>query len=103
MLVDMAARGLTGKQASSVLDLAKITVNKNSIPFDTTSPAVSGGIRLGTPAVTTRGMKEPEMRTIAQLIDRALVAPEDSAVIEKVAAEVEQLTKKFPLYPELKF
>ncbi len=102
MLVDMAARGLTGKQASSILDLARITVNKNSIPFDTTSPSVSGGIRLGTPAVTTRGMKEPEMRTIAQLIDRVLTAPDDAAAAAKVAEEVEQLTKEFPLYPDLK-
>ncbi len=102
MLVDMTAKGLTGKEASSALDLARITVNKNAIPFDTSPPAQSGGIRLGTPAVTTRGMKEPEMQKIAGLIDKVLAGMAKEGVIEQVVQEVEQLAQKFPLYPELR-
>jgi len=102
MLVDMTAKGLTGKDASTALDLARITVNKNAIPFDTSPPAKSGGIRLGTPAVTTRGMKEPEMQKIAGLIDKVLTGIGHQEVIEQVVQEVEQLAQKFPLYPELR-
>ncbi len=101
MLVDLTVKGITGKQASSALDLARITVNKNAIPFDPSPPAVAGGIRLGTPAVTTRGMKEAEMRTIAELIDKVLSGMDQQGVIEQVIRDVEALAKRFPLYPEL--
>ena len=102
MLLNLAVRGLTGKIASAVLGQARITVNKNAIPFDTTPPAVAGGIRLGTPAVTTRGMGELEMKTIGALIDRVLSGINDPAVPEQVARDVEKLADRFPLYPELK-
>ena len=101
MLVDLAVKGLTGKEASTALDKAGITVNKNAIPFDPTSPMVGGGIRVGTPAVTTRGMKEAEMQQIAGFMDKVMNAMTDAAVAEQVARDVEQLANKFPLYPEL--
>ena len=101
MLVDVSVKGHTGKDASDILDHVKITVNKNMIPFDKGSAMKPSGIRLGTPAVTTRGMKEPEMKRIGELIAQALAAPADESNLEKVRREVEELTKKFPLYPEL--
>jgi glycine hydroxymethyltransferase len=100
MLVDLSARGLTGKDAQEALDRAWITVNKNTIPFDTKSPMVTSGIRIGTPAVTTRGMKEPEMAEIARLIDRVLGKLGDAATEAAVRGEVQALTARFPLYPE---
>jgi len=100
ILVDLTPRGLTGKEAQEALDRAWITVNKNTIPFDTRSPMVTSGIRLGTPAVTTRGMKEPEMVQIAELIDRVLSNPGSATVEAAVRAEVQELTNRFPLYPE---
>jgi glycine hydroxymethyltransferase len=99
MLVDLRNKGLTGKVAENVLNAAGITVNKNTVPKETQSPFVTSGIRIGTPAVTTRGMKERDMETIAGLIDRVLVAPEDLAVAEKVKGEVRELAGRFPLYP----
>lgn len=101
MLVDVSVKGLTGKDASDVLDRVKITVNKNMIPFDKGSAMKPSGIRLGTPAVTTRGMKEPEMKQIGNLIAQALTQPVDETNLSKVRRGVEELTKKFPLYPEL--
>ena len=100
MLVDVFSRGITGKVAEAALGKAGITVNKNAIPFDQNPPMVASGIRVGTPAVTTRGMREPEMETIAGLISRALQAPEDDRALGMVRAEVETLCRKFPLYPE---
>jgi glycine hydroxymethyltransferase len=100
MLVDMAGQGLTGKEAELALEKANITVNKNVIPFDTKPLTVTSGIRVGTPAVTTRGMKEPEMRTIGRLIANVVRAPADEKVIQQARAEVLGLTDKFPLYPE---
>ena len=100
MLVDLTALGITGKDAQEALDRAWITVNKNTIPFETRSPMVTSGIRIGTPAVTTRGMKEPEMRLIADLIDRVLRQIGDAGVEAKVRIEVQELTTRFPLYPE---
>jgi glycine hydroxymethyltransferase len=100
MLIDLRNRGLTGKVAEQALDAAGITVNKNTVPRETQSPFVTSGIRIGTPAVTTRGMREGEMQRIAALIDRVLKAPEDGATIESVRGEVRQLTAAFPLYPE---
>ncbi len=99
MLVDLRNRGLTGKVAEKVLDAAGITVNKNTVPKETQSPFVTSGIRIGTPAVTTRGMKEPEMNQIAGFIDRVLTAAEDSSVAEAVTEEVREMTSQFPLYP----
>jgi len=100
MLVDLTAKGVTGKDAQEALDRAWITVNKNGIPFDTKGPTVTSGIRLGTPAVTTRGMKEPEMARIATLIDRVLTNLGNTSVEAAVRAEVQELTAGFPLYPE---
>src|SRR5881227_1290680 len=100
MLVDVFSRGITGKAAEAALGKAGITVNKNAIPFDQNPPMVASGIRIGTPAVTTRAMKEPEMGTIAEFITRALKTPEDDTVLAAVRAEVEGLCRKFPLYPE---
>jgi glycine hydroxymethyltransferase len=101
MLVDVTVKGFNGKQVQELLDKVKITVNKNMIPFDKESPFKGSGVRLGTPAVTTRGMKEKEMELIAELIDETLKAPADEANLARVLARVEALTKKFPLYPEL--
>jgi glycine hydroxymethyltransferase len=100
MLVDVFSKGLTGKLAESALGKAGITVNKNAIPFDQNSPMVASGIRIGTPAVTTRGMREPEMDLVAELITRALATPEDERALAVVRHEVEALCRKFPLYPE---
>ena len=97
MLVDLRPKGLTGKLAEQLLDRAGITVNKNTIPDDPESPFVTSGIRLGTPALTTRGMGKPEMRRIATLIDRVLVGKDD-ATIDKVRSDVEALARAFPLY-----
>jgi glycine hydroxymethyltransferase len=101
MLVDLRNRGeeMTGKLAEQALDKAGITVNKNTVPNETRSPFVTSGLRIGTPAVTTRGMKEPEMRRIADLIDRVLRAPEDGKVIRDAREEVRELASEFPLYP----
>ncbi len=100
MLVDVFSKGITGKVAEAALGKAGITVNKNAIPFDQNPPMVASGIRVGTPAVTTRGMREAEMETIGELIARALKAPDDEAALGMVRAEVETLCRKFPLYPE---
>ena len=83
------------------LEKAGITVNKNAIPFDQNPPMVASGIRIGTPAVTTRGMREPEMDVVGELITRALKATDDDRALGMVRAEVETLCRKFPLYPEL--
>jgi len=100
MLVDVFSRGITGKAAEAALGKAGITVNKNTIPFDQNPPMVASGIRVGTPAITTRGMRETEMDQIASLIARALAAPDDDRAIGIVKDEVERLCRKFPLYPE---
>ena len=100
MLVDVFSKGVTGKVAEAALDKAGITVNKNAIPFDQNPPMVASGIRIGTPAVTTRGMREPEMDVIADLISRVLTAPSDDRTLGMVRTEVRQLCKKFPLYPD---
>lgn len=100
MLVDLTERQLTGKDAQEALDRAEITVNKNTIPFDTKSPLVTSGIRIGTPAVTTRGMREAEMAQIALLIDRVLSHLGSAAVEAQVRGEVQELTSRFPFYVE---
>jgi glycine hydroxymethyltransferase len=99
MLLDLRKSELTGKVAQETLDKARITVNKNGIPFDTRSPFVTSGIRIGTPAVTSRGMKEPEMAQIGDFIARALGAVGDELKLRAVADDVGALCKKFPVYP----
>jgi len=100
MLVDVASKGLTGKVAEVALDKAGLTVNKNAIPFDTRPPTVTSGIRLGTPALTTRGMREAEMRQVAGLIADVLADVEDANRQARVAGQVRELTAAFPLYQE---
>src|SRR5690242_6485257 len=97
MLVDLRNKNLTGKVAEKALDVAGITVNKNTVPKETQSPFVTSGIRIGTPAVTTRGMKEPEMEQIASLIDRVLMAPDDAALAGRVKDEVRALAGRFQI------
>ena len=99
MLLDLRNRGLTGKVLEQALDRAAITVNKNTVPKETQSPFVTSGIRVGTPAVTTRGMRESEMDRIAGFIDRVAVAPDDAAVTNAIRNEVREMTAGFPLYP----
>jgi glycine hydroxymethyltransferase len=100
LLVDVFSKGLTGKVGEAALGKAGITVNKNAIPFDQNPPMVASGIRIGTPAITSRGMREPEMDRIAEFIARVLASPDDEAALGRVKAEVEGLCRKFPLYPE---
>jgi glycine hydroxymethyltransferase len=99
MLVDLRKSELTGKVAQETLDKARITVNRNTVPFEARSPFVTSGIRIGTPAVTTRGMKEKEMAIIADFIWRALNDVENELVLKSVADDVRELCKKFPVYP----
>jgi len=101
MLVDLTEKGLTGSDASDVLEMAGITVNKNLIPFDKKSAGTTSGLRLGTPAVTTRGMKEFQMRQIAQFINEAIEVSDDPKQLKKIKEKVLTLTKRFPLYPQL--
>jgi glycine hydroxymethyltransferase len=102
LLVDLRPFGLTGKVAEKRLEEASITVNKNTIPFDPQKPFVTSGIRLGTPALTTRGMKEPEMRAIGDMIARVLKDIENDDVVARVRPEVGELCERFPLYAEMK-
>jgi glycine hydroxymethyltransferase len=101
MLVDLRNRNITGKDAQEALDRSGITVNKNAVPFDDKSPLITSGIRIGTPALTTRGMGETEMARVADLIHEVLSHHGDSAVEARVAGRVEELCRSFPLYPEL--
>ncbi len=98
VLVDLQNKGITGKEAERVLDIAGITTNANTIPFDTRSAFDPSGIRVGTPTVTTRGMKQAEMKQIGQFIARALTARDDKAKLEAIRGEVEELCKDFPVY-----
>jgi glycine hydroxymethyltransferase len=100
ILVDLGPTGLTGKEAEETLDLAGITVNKNAIPFDARPPTITSGIRVGTPALTTRGMKEPEMSIIAEFMHQALSAPKDQARLRKLEAQVRDLCRNFPLFAD---
>ncbi len=100
-LLDLTAKDITGKDAATALDRTGITVNKNLIPYDKKSPFVASGVRIGTPAVTTRGMKEPQMKVIAHLIDEVLSNPADEKVASNVRREVKGLVSKFPLYKDL--
>lgn len=98
MLVDLRSRNLTGKDAEKILDEVGITVNKNTIPFDPQSPFVTSGIRLGTPALTSRGFTEEDMAVVAEAIHLALSAPEDEAMQQKVKGMVAELCARHPLY-----
>jgi len=100
MLLDLTKQDITGKDAEEALVKAGITVNKNTIPFETRSPFVTSGVRIGVPATTTKGMKEPEMKAIAGLIDRALKDRADEAKLAAIKAEVKELCMKFPLYKD---
>lgn len=102
MLIDLRNKNVTGKAAQEALDLSGITVNKNAVPFDDKSPLITSGIRVGTPAITTRGMKEPEMELIAEFIDRVVSNITDQKIFGQISAEVELLASRFPLYAELK-
>jgi glycine hydroxymethyltransferase len=104
MLIDMRPKGLTGKgrQVEKAMDKAGITLNKNSVPFDDASKFNPSGLRLGTPAVTTRGMKESEMREIARCIARVIDNYKDDAVLDKIRLDIKELASGFPLYPGLK-
>jgi glycine hydroxymethyltransferase len=101
MLVDLRNKGLTGKAAQEALDESGITVNKNSVPFDDKSPLVTSGIRIGTPALTTRGMKEREMEVVGKLINDVLVETGSEEVRSSTGRAVEELCSRFPLYPGL--
>jgi glycine hydroxymethyltransferase len=98
VLVDVFARGITGKAAEAALDKAGITVNKNTIPYDTNSPMVASGIRVGTPALTTRGLKEADMVEVGRLLARALAAVDDESALAEVRKDVARICARFPLY-----
>ncbi len=102
LLVDVFSQGITGKEAEAALEKAGMTVNKNTIPFDTQKPFVASGVRVGTPAITTRGMKEAEMVQIAGWMDRALRGHADETVLAAIRAEVEFMCSRFPLYADLR-
>ncbi len=99
-LLSLAGRELTGKKAEFALDQAGITTNKNMIPFDSRKPMVTSGVRIGTPAVTTRGMREAEMAVISDLIARVLANPDDTEMLVAIREESAELCRRFPLYPE---
>jgi glycine hydroxymethyltransferase len=101
MLIDLRNKNLTGKKAQETLDRAHITLNKNTVPFDDKSPFVTSGIRVGVPAITTRGMKEEHMQTVVDLIDRVLMNIDDAGAVNTAAKDVHDFMKQFPLYPEL--
>lgn len=101
ILVDLGPKGVTGLEAEKALDTAGITVNKNSIPFETKSPQVTSGIRIGTPAATTRGMKETDMKRVALFISRVLEAPDDRKHLQTIRGEVKEFCRGFPLFPQI--
>jgi glycine hydroxymethyltransferase len=101
MLIDLRNKNITGKKAQETLDRAHITLNKNAVPFDDKSPFVTSGIRVGVPAITTRGMKEEQMQTVVDYIDRVLMNVDDATIVAAVAKEVHSFMEQYPLYPEL--
>jgi glycine hydroxymethyltransferase len=101
MLIDLRNKNITGKKAQETLDRAHITLNKNSVPYDDKSPFVTSGIRIGVPAITTRGMKEADMQTVVDFVDKVLMNIDDASVVNAVANDVHDFMKQFPLYPEL--
>ncbi len=103
LIIDLRAKNITGRKAEKLLDSVGITTNKEAIPFDPLPPTKASGLRLGTPALTTRGMKEPEMEVVAELIDRAITHKDDEEELEKVKAGVKELTSRFPLYQDISY
>lgn len=101
MLIDLRNKNITGKKAQETLDKARITLNKNSVPFDDKSPFVTSGIRVGVPSITTRGMKEADMQTVVDFVDKVLMNIDDASVVNSVANDVHEFMKQFSLYPEL--
>jgi len=101
MLIDLRNKNLTGKKAQETLDKAHITLNKNAVPFDDKSPFITSGIRIGVPAVTTRGMKEDHMEIVVEMIDKILMNADDEKLIASIRGDVKDFMKQFPLYPEL--
>ena len=101
MLIDLHNKNITGKKAQETLDLAHITLNKNAVPFDDKSPFVTSGMRVGVPAITTRGLKEPQMEIIASMIDQVLTNPDDVSNLTSVRQSVHELMAQYPLYKEL--
>ena len=101
ILIDLSNKELSGKKAENSLEAAGITVNKNMVPYDERSPMITSGIRIGTPAMTTRGLGTDEMVQIVDLIDRVIQAPDDESVTEIVRNEVKEMCDQFPLYSEL--
>ncbi len=101
MLIDLRNKKINGKQAQLALDDANMTANKNAVPWDTESPLLTSGLRLGSPALTTRGFKEPEFKLIAKWINEIISAPENGGIRDKVKGEIAEVAKKYPLYPEL--
>lgn len=101
MLIDLRNKNLTGKKAQETLDKAHITLNKNAVPYDDKSPFVTSGIRVGVPAITTRGMKEQDMETVVAMVDKVLTHIDDEKTVSNIKSEVNELMKRFPLYPEL--
>jgi len=101
MLIDLRNKNITGKKAQETLDRAHITLNKNAVPFDDKSPFVTSGIRVGVPAITTRGMKETDMQTVVDFVDKVLMNIDNGSIVEAVANDVHQFMKGYPLYPEL--
>ena len=101
MLIDLRNKNITGKKAQETLDKAGITLNKNAVPFDDKSPFVTSGMRVGVPAITTRGMKEEDMKDVVNLVDKVLMNADDTKIITSVRRDVADLMNKFPLYPEL--
>ena len=98
MLIDLRSKNITGKQAENALVLADITVNKNMVPFDTQSPFVTSGMRVGTPAITTRGIKEDTIPEIVDLIDEVIINFEDEKVIKKIKEKVNNLMRNLPIF-----
>jgi glycine hydroxymethyltransferase len=101
MLIDLRNKNITGKRAQETLDKASITLNKNAVPFDDKSPFVTSGIRVGVPAITTRGMKENDMTTVVDFVDKVLMNIDDEKIITSVKNDVKDFMKQFVLYPEL--
>ncbi|GAH26190.1 unnamed protein product, partial [marine sediment metagenome] len=102
ILVDLSKKSLTGDKAATILEEAGIVVNKNSIPFDPQPPSITSGIRPGTPALTTRGMREPEMQLIGKWINKILSSPEDRTLRKKMRSWVRELCQQFPIYEDSK-
>jgi glycine hydroxymethyltransferase len=101
MLIDLRNKNITGKKAQETLDRAHITLNKNSVPYDDKSPFVTSGIRIGVPAITTRGLNSNHMQTVVDMIDKVLMNADDEQIVAGVKEEVKSFMQQFPLYPEL--